>query len=159
MSELLESRKRRHSAKAIDNPELPKRKKTPTPNSSHPQASHRASKVPKPTVEDSCNDDDQVAHQQSHGGSLPRPEYIIEAVDVNEDGQDDTEVEEEEEEDGELKETSKGAQVCVGAWSLLGFVKDSNVEKVSKLDEIDDDEDELLEVDGWDHVIIKNSVA
>ena len=68
-------------------------------------------------------------------------------------------MEEEEEEDGELKETSKGAQVCVGAWSLLGFVKDSNVEKVSKLDKIDDDKDELLEVDGWDHISIKNSVA
>ena len=49
MSEFPESHKQRCSAKAIDNPELPKLKKTPTPNSHRPQASHCASKVLKPT--------------------------------------------------------------------------------------------------------------
>jgi hypothetical protein len=47
----------------------------------------------------------------------------------------------------------------VGAWSLLGLVKDSDVEKVSKLEEIDDDHDKLPEVDGWDRIIVSSSVV
>ena len=31
--------------------------------------------------------------------------------------------------------------------------------KISKLDEIDDDDEELPEDDGWDNIIISNSVC
>lgn len=110
MSKLPESRKRKLSAKAINNPELPKRKKTPTPTSRRPQASHHPSKAPNPTVEESLDDDDRVAHQQSRGGSPSRPESVLEAIDSEDDIEEHEKRTGEEEEDGEPKETSEGGK-------------------------------------------------
>jgi hypothetical protein len=40
--------------------------------------------------------------------------------------------------------------MCVGAWSLMGYVKDTDVKAVAVLPEVDGDEDELEE--NWDMI-------
>jgi hypothetical protein len=42
--------------------------------------------------------------------------------------------------------------MCVGAWSLMGFVKDSNIRAVVALPEVDGEEEELE--DDWDAISI-----
>jgi hypothetical protein len=40
--------------------------------------------------------------------------------------------------------------MCVGAWSLMGYVKDNNIKAAAILPEVEGDEDELEE--GWDNI-------
>jgi hypothetical protein len=40
--------------------------------------------------------------------------------------------------------------MCVGAWSLMGYVKDIDVKAVAVLPEVDGDEEELEE--NWDMI-------
>ena len=47
----------------------------------------------------------------------------------------------------------------VGAWGHLGMIKTSDVMKVAKLDEVDDELEELPEEDGWDCIIITNTLT
>jgi hypothetical protein len=72
MTELAESWKQKQSAKAVDNPELPKRKKTPTPCSHRPQASS-VSKAQKLAVKKPLDEEDRVVcdDQQSREHSPP----------------------------------------------------------------------------------------
>lgn len=43
--------------------------------------------------------------------------------------------------------------MCLGVWSLLGFVKDEDVLSVTKLDDIPEGEDEEELEEGWDAII------
>ena len=52
-----------------------------------------------------------------------------------------------------LSVQSTRALMCLGAWSLLGFVKDSDVKAVVALPELRADEDEdKLDID-WDKIV------
>ena len=42
------------------------------------------------------------------------------------------------------------ALVCVGAWRLMGYVKDNDIKAAAILPEVEGDEDELEE--GWDNI-------
>ena len=42
------------------------------------------------------------------------------------------------------------ALMCVGAWSLMGYVKDNDIKAATILPEVEGDEDELEE--GWDNI-------
>lgn len=43
------------------------------------------------------------------------------------------------------------ALLCLGTWSLLGFIEDDNVLKISLLPDVVGDKEEVLE-DGWDSI-------
>jgi len=49
-----------------------------------------------------------------------------------------------------LSAQSTRALMCLGNWSLLGFVKDADIYAVTALAEVEGDEEELLE--GWDAI-------
>lgn len=49
-----------------------------------------------------------------------------------------------------LSAQSTRALLCLGSWSLLGYVKDEDVLKVVTMDEVEGDEEELE--DGWDAI-------
>jgi hypothetical protein len=49
-----------------------------------------------------------------------------------------------------LSVQSTCALMCVGVWSLMGYVKDNGVKAVSVLPEVDGDEEELGE--DWDMI-------
>ncbi|TFK80830.1 hypothetical protein K466DRAFT_503204, partial [Polyporus arcularius HHB13444] len=54
-----------------------------------------------------------------------------------------------------LSAQSIRALLCLGEWSLLDLISDSDVEKVvDKLEELDSDEEVLLE-DGWDRIKLR----
>jgi hypothetical protein len=53
----------------------------------------------------------------------------------------------------QLSAQSTWALICLGSWSLLGLVKDSDVLAVGTLDEVEGDEEPELE-DGWDHIAL-----
>jgi hypothetical protein len=50
-----------------------------------------------------------------------------------------------------LSAQSTRALICLGSWSLLGLVKDSDVMAVTVLPEVEEDEEPELEK-GWDHI-------
>ena len=52
-----------------------------------------------------------------------------------------------------LSAQSTRALICLGSWSLLGLVKDSDVLAVGTLDEVEGDEEPELE-DGWDRIAL-----
>ena len=41
--------------------------------------------------------------------------------------------------------------MCLGAWSLMGMVKDKDVMKIAVLDDVKGEEEEVFE-DGWDSI-------
>ena len=43
--------------------------------------------------------------------------------------------------------------MCLGAWSVLGFVKDSNVKSVTLLPDLNDGEEEAGLEEDWDMVL------
>ena len=43
------------------------------------------------------------------------------------------------------------AVLCLGAWSLMGMVKDKDVMKIAVLDDVEGEEEEEFE-DGWDSI-------
>ena len=43
--------------------------------------------------------------------------------------------------------------MCLGAWSVLGFVKDSNVKSVTLLPDLKDGEEEAGLEEDWDMVL------
>ena len=43
------------------------------------------------------------------------------------------------------------AVLCLGAWSLMGMVKDEDVMKIAVLDDVEGEEEEEEE-DGWDSI-------
>jgi hypothetical protein len=45
------------------------------------------------------------------------------------------------------------ALMCVGAWSLLGYVKDGDVRAATKLPEVDGEEEELQK--DWDVISLE----
>jgi len=47
---------------------------------------------------------------------------------------------------------STRALLCLGMWSTLGLVKDSDVKKVTELQDVEDNDAELA--DRWDEIII-----
>ncbi|KDR70620.1 hypothetical protein GALMADRAFT_76041, partial [Galerina marginata CBS 339.88] len=49
-----------------------------------------------------------------------------------------------------LSVQSTRALLCLGVWSLLGYVKDSDVKAAAVLPEVDGDEQELP--DNWDAI-------
>ncbi|KIM63482.1 hypothetical protein SCLCIDRAFT_117293 [Scleroderma citrinum Foug A] len=50
-----------------------------------------------------------------------------------------------------LSAQSTCALLCLGTWSMLGLVKDSNVKKVTELEDV---EGKDMLADGWDKIII-----
>ena len=48
-----------------------------------------------------------------------------------------------------LSVQSTRALMCLGAWSLMGYVRDSDVKAVTMLPDLEDDEEEPLE-ENWD---------
>jgi len=48
-----------------------------------------------------------------------------------------------------LSVQSTQALMCLGAWSLMGYVQDSDVKAVTMLPDLEDDEEEPLE-ENWD---------
>jgi len=48
-----------------------------------------------------------------------------------------------------LSVQSTRALMCLGAWSLMGYVRDSDVKAVTMLPDLKDDEEEPLE-ENWD---------
>lgn len=50
-----------------------------------------------------------------------------------------------------LSVQSTRALMCLGVWSLMGYVKDSDVKAVTGKAEIEGDKEELPE--GWDNII------
>ena len=48
-----------------------------------------------------------------------------------------------------LSVQSTRALMCLGAWSLMGYVRDSDVKAVTMLSDLEDDEEEPLE-ENWD---------
>jgi hypothetical protein len=52
-----------------------------------------------------------------------------------------------------LSAQSTWALICLGSWSLLGLVKDSDVMAVTVLPEVEEDEEPELEK-GWDHITL-----
>ena len=53
---------------------------------------------------------------------------------------------------GQLSAQSTRALLCLGSWSLLGLVKDTDVLAVTVLDDVEGDE-ELELNDGWDSIL------
>jgi hypothetical protein len=47
------------------------------------------------------------------------------------------------------------ALLCVGSWSLLGYpyIKDSGVEAVARMPDVEGDAEEELE-EGWDRILV-----
>ena len=50
-----------------------------------------------------------------------------------------------------LSVQSTRALMCLGAWSLMGYVRDSDVKAVTMLPDLEDDEEEPLE-ENWDMI-------
>jgi hypothetical protein len=45
------------------------------------------------------------------------------------------------------------ALLCLGNWSLLGYIKDSDVEAVARMPDVEGDAEEELE-EGWDRILV-----
>jgi hypothetical protein len=45
------------------------------------------------------------------------------------------------------------ALLCLGSWSLLGYIKDSDVEAVAWMPDVEGDVEEELR-EGWDSILI-----
>jgi hypothetical protein len=54
-----------------------------------------------------------------------------------------------------LSAQSTRSLLCLGNWSINGFVHDSDVLAVAKLPDIRADEEEEL-VNGWDYIVLNN---
>lgn len=52
-----------------------------------------------------------------------------------------------------LSAQSTRSLLCVGNWSLHGYIKDSDVEVAARLPDVEGDEDEELE-EGWDDIVL-----
>lgn len=52
-----------------------------------------------------------------------------------------------------LSAQSTRALLCLGSWSLLGYIKDSDVEAVARMPDIEGDVEEELE-EGWDSIVL-----
>jgi hypothetical protein len=53
----------------------------------------------------------------------------------------------------QLSVQSTRALMCLGAWSVLGFVKDSDVKSVTSLPDLKDGEEEAQLEEDWDVVL------
>ena len=53
-----------------------------------------------------------------------------------------------------LSVQSTRALICLGAWSLMGYVKDSDVKAVTVLPDLKEGEDEEPLSDNWDNIVI-----
>ena len=53
-----------------------------------------------------------------------------------------------------LSVESTQALMCLGAWSLMGYVKDSDVKSVTVLPDVNEDEEEEPLAENWDSIII-----
>jgi hypothetical protein len=45
------------------------------------------------------------------------------------------------------------ALLCLGSWSLLGYIKDSDVEAVARMPDVEGNVEEELE-EGWDSILL-----
>ena len=52
-----------------------------------------------------------------------------------------------------LSAQSTRALLCLGSWSLLGYIKDSDVEAVARMPDVEGDVEEELG-EGWDRILI-----
>ena len=52
-----------------------------------------------------------------------------------------------------LSAQSTRALLCLGNWSLLGYIKDSDVEVVARMPDVEGDEEEELG-EGWDSILL-----
>ena len=52
-----------------------------------------------------------------------------------------------------LSVESTQALMCLGAWSLMGYVKDNDVKSVTVLPDVEGEEEEPL-AENWDSIII-----
>ena len=52
-----------------------------------------------------------------------------------------------------LSAQSTRALLCLGSWSLLGYIKDSDVEAVARMPNVEGDAEEELE-EGWDRILV-----
>ncbi|KIM61400.1 hypothetical protein SCLCIDRAFT_122048, partial [Scleroderma citrinum Foug A] len=53
----------------------------------------------------------------------------------------------------QLSAESTRALLCLGTWSELNLVRDEDVKKVTKLEDVEGNKELELE-DGWDHIIV-----
>ncbi|KAF8812189.1 hypothetical protein BYT27DRAFT_7078247, partial [Phlegmacium glaucopus] len=52
-----------------------------------------------------------------------------------------------------LSAQSTRALLCLGNWSLLGYIKDSDVEVVARMPDVQGDKEEELG-EGWDSILL-----
>ena len=52
-----------------------------------------------------------------------------------------------------LSAQSTRALLCLRNWSMLGYIKDSDVEVVARMRDVEGDEEEELE-EGWDSILL-----
>ena len=52
-----------------------------------------------------------------------------------------------------LSAQSTHALLCLRSWSLLGYIKDSNVEAVARMPDVEGNVEEELR-EGWDRIIL-----
>ena len=52
-----------------------------------------------------------------------------------------------------LSAQSTRALLCLGSWSLMGYIKDSDVETVARTPDIEGDQEEELD-EGWDKILL-----
>jgi hypothetical protein len=52
-----------------------------------------------------------------------------------------------------LSAQSTRALLCLGSWSLMGYIKDSDVEAVARMPDIEGDQEEELD-EGWDKILL-----
>ena len=52
-----------------------------------------------------------------------------------------------------LSAQSMRALLCLGSWSLLGYIKDSDVEAIARMPDVEGDAEKELE-EGWDRILV-----
>jgi len=52
-----------------------------------------------------------------------------------------------------LSAQSTRALLCLGSWSLIGLIKDSDVTSVAMMEDVDGNDQELKE--GWDKILVR----
>jgi len=52
-----------------------------------------------------------------------------------------------------LSAQSTHALLCLGSWSLLGYIKDSDAEAVARMPDVEGNVEEELE-EGWDSILL-----
>ena len=57
-----------------------------------------------------------------------------------------------------LSAQSTRALLCLGNWSLLGYIKDSDVEAVAMMPDVEGNVEEELE-EGWDKILFDSSIT